>query len=451
MPDNKPFTENRQPAIRGLAFPAIFILQGLILAGAVAQTASPPICAAMCDSGVGPIVYQIGGDVTQPKVLYKVDPSYTEEARAASISGTVAIRIEVRPDGIAYNIKVTRGLESGLDQNAIDAIRQWRFQPGTKNGEPVTVEANVELTFRLLSSMPESNGNLDRIRVGQTKVEVSSIMGRPPQTKGRGHKETWFYEIGPSDARRVLSVEFVDGKSVRSRVLPDGQPSQASRAPRTPDVDWYFPVDFSPGATLSLKFSAIPNSRERNARTVIFRPWLSDGSPRETIRANILPGVTTEVRVDLSLDKLDKGWMQWTTDRGEPFAVSVALEVLDGNILRTYPQPPLDAIRPTQNARNSAFLSGAGNQLATVVMNVSNYPMDVGTCDTDDPDCAPSARRTIMPRQTVEFPIANPHGRLEVVKSSGGAYVCMVLDYRDLGSRTQTFDANSTIKYLPMK
>ncbi|HTB14000.1 MAG TPA: hypothetical protein VK752_20645 [Bryobacteraceae bacterium] len=64
-----------------------------------------------------------------------------------------------------------------------------------------------------------SNRNPERIKAGQTKLEVSSIMGQPPQTKGHGHKETWFYEIGPDEARYVLVVEFVDGKVTRSHPL----------------------------------------------------------------------------------------------------------------------------------------------------------------------------------------------------------------------------------------
>jgi hypothetical protein len=143
--------------------------------------------------------------------------------------------------------------------------------------------------------------------------------------------------------------------------------------------------------------------------------------------------------------------MQCTTDRGEPFAVSVAIEVLDGNTLRTYPQPPLDAIMPTENSRASADLREAGGELVTIFMNLSNHPMDVGTCDTEYPECLPSKIQTVMPRQTAEFAIPKPHGRWMVMKTAGGAYVAVVLDHRDLGSRTQTFNADTTIKYLPVK
>jgi len=61
----------------------------------------------------------------------------------------VALSVEIGPDGIARNINVVRGLGLGLDENAITAIQQWHFQPGTKDGAPVPVVASIEVNFRL--------------------------------------------------------------------------------------------------------------------------------------------------------------------------------------------------------------------------------------------------------------------------------------------------------------
>jgi TonB family protein len=94
--------------------------------------------------------FHIGGGVTPPKLLSKVEPEYTEEARTAKYQGTVALSVEIGPDGIARNINVVRGLGLGLDENAITAIQQWHFQPGTKDGAPVPVIATIEVNFRLL-------------------------------------------------------------------------------------------------------------------------------------------------------------------------------------------------------------------------------------------------------------------------------------------------------------
>lgn len=95
-------------------------------------------------------VYRIGGDVTAPKVLSKVEPQYTEEARLAKYSGTAVLSVEIGADGVPRNIQVVRGLGLGLDDNAVAAVSTWRFQPATKEGAPVPVAAQIEVNFRLM-------------------------------------------------------------------------------------------------------------------------------------------------------------------------------------------------------------------------------------------------------------------------------------------------------------
>lgn len=93
---------------------------------------------------------RVGGGVTAPMLMHKIEPEYTEEARAAKFSGVVVLYVEIGPDGIARNAQVMRSLGLGLDQKAIDAVSQWQFQPGMRNGVPVTVQATIEVNFRLL-------------------------------------------------------------------------------------------------------------------------------------------------------------------------------------------------------------------------------------------------------------------------------------------------------------
>jgi TonB family protein len=100
--------------------------------------------------GVGGGVYRVGGGVTAPIVLSKKDPEYSEEARKAKYQGVVLLSIEVTASGTASNIKVVRSLGLGLDEKAIDAVKQWKFKPGYKDGKPVTVAATIEVNFRLL-------------------------------------------------------------------------------------------------------------------------------------------------------------------------------------------------------------------------------------------------------------------------------------------------------------
>src|SRR5437762_2229466 len=100
--------------------------------------------------GVGGGVFRVGGGVSAPVVLYKVDPEYSEEARKAKYSGTVVLQLVVDPAGKARDIRVVRSLGLGLDEKAIEAVNKWRFKPGYRNGQAVAVQATIEVNFRLL-------------------------------------------------------------------------------------------------------------------------------------------------------------------------------------------------------------------------------------------------------------------------------------------------------------
>jgi protein TonB len=92
----------------------------------------------------------VGGDVSAPRVLSKVDPEYSEEARAAKLDGSVLLDVVIGTDGLAHDINVLNGIGAGLDQKAVEALQKWHFQPGAKDGEPVRVRAKIEFKFRLL-------------------------------------------------------------------------------------------------------------------------------------------------------------------------------------------------------------------------------------------------------------------------------------------------------------
>jgi TonB family protein len=98
----------------------------------------------------GGMVYVAGGGVSAPLLLFQVDPEYSEEARKAKYSGVVVLSIEVDQTGRTRNLRVAKGVGLGLDEKAIEAVKQWRFKPGFKNGKPVIVRAQVEVNFRLL-------------------------------------------------------------------------------------------------------------------------------------------------------------------------------------------------------------------------------------------------------------------------------------------------------------
>jgi len=109
------------------------------------------------DTGTGPGwggnfgdgAYRPGRGVSAPKVIYSPDPQYSEEARKAKYQGTVTLWAVIGPDGIPKALRVDRSLGMGLDEEALKAVRTWRFEPGTKDGHPVPVQINVEVSFHL--------------------------------------------------------------------------------------------------------------------------------------------------------------------------------------------------------------------------------------------------------------------------------------------------------------
>lgn len=98
----------------------------------------------------GTAAYRIGGGVSAPRLLTRVEPQYSDEARAARVDGTIAVSLVVGVDGRPRDLRILRPLGLGLDAKALDAIARWRFAPGARFGEPVPVQANVEINFRLL-------------------------------------------------------------------------------------------------------------------------------------------------------------------------------------------------------------------------------------------------------------------------------------------------------------
>ena len=102
------------------------------------------------DSKPAPTVYTPGGDVKSPKVIHYVEPAFSSVSKEAFVDGVVRLKTTVTPDGLPIDIEVTKSLSAEEDRNAIDAVKQWRFQPGTKNGEAVHVRVGIEIAFHLM-------------------------------------------------------------------------------------------------------------------------------------------------------------------------------------------------------------------------------------------------------------------------------------------------------------
>lgn len=99
--------------------------------------------------GTGGGAYRPGSGVTPPSLLKEVKPDYTEDARRRGVTGDVELEIIVRRDGTVGEVRLLRGLGAGLDQRAIDAVRQWRFSPALRQGAPVDVVVEVAVEFKL--------------------------------------------------------------------------------------------------------------------------------------------------------------------------------------------------------------------------------------------------------------------------------------------------------------
>ena len=109
----------------------------------------PPPPYSMSSPLEGEGVYRVGGNVKAPTVISRVEPVFPEEARKARIAGIVILEALIDELGNVSNVRVLKPLPFGLDQAALDAIRQWKFRPGTVDGKPVKVIFNLTINFKL--------------------------------------------------------------------------------------------------------------------------------------------------------------------------------------------------------------------------------------------------------------------------------------------------------------
>jgi protein TonB len=103
------------------------------------------------DKGFGGDAYRPGNGVTSPIPIRRASPSYTAEAMRARAQGVITVECVVEPNGECGDVRVVRAFMPpfGLDQQALEAARRWRFRPGTRAGEAVPVLVNLEIEFNI--------------------------------------------------------------------------------------------------------------------------------------------------------------------------------------------------------------------------------------------------------------------------------------------------------------
>jgi len=120
---------------------------------------------------------KVGGPVSAPSVIYAPDPQYSKKAQKAHYEGTCVLWLVVGADGRPRDIQVARALGMGLDEQAIEAVRAWRFKPASKDGQPVAVQINVEVEFRLFGPRSETNELWKRADAGDARAQLKLARG----------------------------------------------------------------------------------------------------------------------------------------------------------------------------------------------------------------------------------------------------------------------------------
>jgi TonB family protein len=94
-------------------------------------------------------IYRPGNGVSWPKLVTDFKPQYTADALRRRVTGAVLLRCVVDREGVPTNVEVVRSLDEDLDQEALKALKQWRFEPGKKDGRAVLVQIPVEIVFTI--------------------------------------------------------------------------------------------------------------------------------------------------------------------------------------------------------------------------------------------------------------------------------------------------------------
>jgi protein TonB len=100
------------------------------------------------DNGADEPVLDLGPGITPPRVIHQIAPKPDSGEKGFRISGTVLVALVVSSKGLPVDVRIARSVDKDIDQSAVDAVKQWRFEPARKDGKPVAVKVTVEIRFQ---------------------------------------------------------------------------------------------------------------------------------------------------------------------------------------------------------------------------------------------------------------------------------------------------------------
>jgi TonB family protein len=185
--------------------------------------------------------------VTRPEIVeYTTPPLYSDDARERGIEGIVTVGARVEPDGHVSTVRVVQGLGAGLDQNAIVALRQWRFRPGTRAGAPVAMDAEVDIEFNLRNDAVNALiANDMATRVGPGVTPPRAIRVFRLKERGAAHRGTVVLDV----------VLLEDGTPKIVRILQSLDPGLDESAVRAFE-QWRFSPAMKNGRPVKVRMNA---------------------------------------------------------------------------------------------------------------------------------------------------------------------------------------------------
>jgi protein TonB len=132
--------------ILGLAWAISLLMPWRAVSGAAASEDST----STDQEGSDEPVFDLASDITPPKPTKRVKPGYTPAARKAAVEGKVILSFIVTSKGMPTTIRIVQGLYPDLDQNAIESLKEWRFEPAKRAGKPIAVRLSIEFEFKAL-------------------------------------------------------------------------------------------------------------------------------------------------------------------------------------------------------------------------------------------------------------------------------------------------------------